>query len=723
MSWISAGGVPVYVDDATGMPAVPPPGEAPPAPAPGTEVATGTANRGGYTSSSVAMDPKIYGAVEGADRRILGAQPALQAQADARLAPYADAEVRAAGDRYAAQDQQSQALAQQAQAQAEGDRALAELNDRFANAETSARKIAAARAANYRAGYETQLRQWASAGVQVPDTGIAGAVTAFVTDFLGTRGIHSSGMDILNQAVDRSIQTQLDNMRHGGEVTQEFRALWQAAQADSDSESEARAKIFGYHLAGAQQLVAAEVAKYGGPLALAQGKAAQAQIEEELQQHLAAIEDTAYTRAQNQMKTLLDTEHQAQALAIQRSSVGAQWYNANTERMKVQQAAKADPHLQEKIDDLNSRMVPDPRDPNHLLGAARTKEQADKIRENLPKWASFEEKGAALRDLLVNRDLYLGPGHRFTNAQYDQAVEAAWTDYLTDYGYMKSGAQYSDKFLDKLEGAAPIKSWSTDPDIEATYSRLISDSIDNAQRHISSQVAPLTSWEKDLVNQGLVSPVGSSETYGAARGADVKLGMQEGHGQAPETPVDKAEGLVTRKTDHRIGDPALEAKVAEETAAAGVNADAHGDMGLVNGTATWAEGMHDLYVLTTDKDQATRHDAVKALAEFTQDPDQNRAVLAQWYLSQVAPDAAEPPPAPSEVGQGEYGVQPIEVPQIGRPVANISPTVQRPDRSPVSDIGIADGLSVPKVELPPLTDEQVRELLKKYGHVSSPQLP
>ena len=119
---------------------------------------------------------------------------------------------------------------------------------------------------------------WDSAG----SSGQAGMiVTAFMHDFLGAKGIKTSGLDMINGAIKANIDAQLANMKHAGEAAEGFRTIWEMTRAQSKTDAEARAKVHGFLLQSLSDATAAEAGKYDSPLALAKGKAMVAAIAQE----------------------------------------------------------------------------------------------------------------------------------------------------------------------------------------------------------------------------------------------------------------------------------------------------------------------------------------------------------------------------------------------------------------------------------------------------------
>ena len=114
-------------------------------------------------------------------------------------------------------------------------------------------------------------------------------VSAFVQDFLGARGIHTSAMDTFSKAVQRNIDAQIEGIKQKGEVADGFKNLWQMQREQSASDAEARQRIYGFMLDGAKQAVVSHMAQYKAGLADAQGQAAIAKLDEEFSKNLVDV--------------------------------------------------------------------------------------------------------------------------------------------------------------------------------------------------------------------------------------------------------------------------------------------------------------------------------------------------------------------------------------------------------------------------------------------------
>lgn len=120
------------------------------------------------------------------------------------------------------------------------------------------------------------------------DAGKAGqfqmAVAAFVHDMLGVKGIKTSAMDTINQAIKNKIDAQIYNINTKKEVAAGFKDLYNMTVADSATQMEVQNKLHGYYLKAMETGIKAEMGKYDSnvhrakmQLALGEVRKAQAQ--------------------------------------------------------------------------------------------------------------------------------------------------------------------------------------------------------------------------------------------------------------------------------------------------------------------------------------------------------------------------------------------------------------------------------------------------------------
>lgn len=220
----------------------------------------------------------------------------------------------AADEARAAAVSSAQIDAKKAEVAAEGSRQIAAAQNDFFQKEQAAGITARASADAAQADYRTALAAYSAAHVdpaqlweQAGSGGQAGMMfTAFVHDFLGARGIQTSGLDSIKTAIQNNINAQLTALDQKKQVTAGFKELWEMQRSQSATDTEARQRLNGFYLASVKSGIEAKLATYDSPLALAKGQSAIAAITKEqagndllVRQH---IDQAANAKATNDVK-------------------------------------------------------------------------------------------------------------------------------------------------------------------------------------------------------------------------------------------------------------------------------------------------------------------------------------------------------------------------------------------------------------------------------------
>lgn len=151
-------------------------------------------------------------------------------------------------------------------------------------------EIAMQKTRQYASDYEVQLKQLASMGVNpgrlysnmtVGQKGTA-LVSAFVTDFLGTKGIKTSAMDIINRGIDQDIDAQVNAINNKRAVADGFARLWSMQREQSTSDYEAKIRMKGMMLESFKTEVAGKLGQFDSDIARAKIPLALAQVDENL---------------------------------------------------------------------------------------------------------------------------------------------------------------------------------------------------------------------------------------------------------------------------------------------------------------------------------------------------------------------------------------------------------------------------------------------------------
>ena len=309
-SLLGYGAAPTPVPEAAPTPelAVPASPAAQPPPSP---ISVGAGAKIGVQSYSPAANAAIQaGPRRGIDKGIAADRAAVESEFTPLQQQLGEATRQAVDAELSQSNIESQKLA----ATAESKTKIAAANQDFLNKEQAAHENARAEADAAQSQYRTALLEYQAAKVNPSQlweqAGKLGQfemmVTAFVHDFLGAKGIETSGMKSINQAIQNNISAQLENMRKKQDVAQGFKQLWDMQRAQSASDAEARVRMNGFYLSSLTNAIDAKLGAFDSDLAKAKGQAAKARLLQEqvkndllFRQH---IDESANKRVENRVR-------------------------------------------------------------------------------------------------------------------------------------------------------------------------------------------------------------------------------------------------------------------------------------------------------------------------------------------------------------------------------------------------------------------------------------
>lgn len=697
--WIDVGGVPVYIDE-YGNPTDPPdetvqlpglagfankavapfaqPGSGPapytppenwaePAPAaptpaapaaspPAQSVTEGGGSSGKVSVGSEKMSDEQLAKNRGGYREVFKGEAAIvdqeNARAEAEAAPFLDANRVAE----TATAEETAAAAQQFDARAEGERALANLNERFAHATEHVQRLAKSNAEAYRMQMEQSLAEVRASDINPAQLwgNMSGferggsMVAAFVTDFLGAKGIKSSAMDIFNQAIERNIAAQTENLRKKERVADGFRALWDMAMREGASEQEAQQIIHAHMLAAAEKQIAARVGQFDSDIARAQGAKQIAALRTDLATRLAAITDKAYARSQERLGLQLDQEYRAQQLAIQKSQAALGWanHNLNKKQWEAQEAERAAARQQVGLPEVKN-LVKDPFT-GKPVGVALSDEAWKRLQEKAGLAAEYKLK----MDKFISKAkevgaVYDGPIGWAVNGEASRELKAMWEDLSWSYAAALSGKQMTESETERARALHQINTLFRRGDTAGLVTNTaenVMKSWDVSFKQNTNDLRTLGPGVYTAMQNGYYdAPVSAPDAYAEDYG-------QQSRGQREKTAVDAVlKKLDTPDRREFMGS----AELGEDWQAAGLKL-APGS-GSIPGTSVrvepqvpkFAAGLRDLYDLainttTTPEDRATALEvlAIRGGTGNTRNSDgsgnQEEAALANYYLQQAA---------------------------------------------------------------------------------------
>lgn len=484
------------------------------------------------------------------------------------------ADVQAAQDKSAAE--QKQAIAQGTDVerakivkQGQQSHELADMNQKMAEEESRQSLISAQKVTQQASNYEAALRDFAAAGVNPGQLwhNMSGGdqvgmlATAFVHDFLGVRGIHTSAMDTFNRAVDQNIAAQVENIKKKGQVADGFRSLWQMATEQSKSEAEARLRVRGYMVESFKNQVAAELAGYDSQLAQAKGMAAIAAVDGEqakLKGDLLKVWQENANADKSAAVSIYGHQLAASAsLDAARISAGAHLASAQAEAQakKQENAQKTAVRIPENTP---GRAVFGPDGLPHqipgttpLAGFANTPEEAAKAQEHINNVYNLtSQANEYIKELNDIGSHYQGP-----LASKFQSVDAARVDVLRQklaidldkaIGGAKAASQ--EKLIEKYDQFFRKADWTSVDSVKkavASASTIIQEARQSAVTDVATLRRPMDQEEAAMAGVGVgnetnaIGPNASApRTFAPAQATELNANAHNlGEDPASNTPA------------------------------------------------------------------------------------------------------------------------------------------------------------------------------------------
>lgn len=307
---------------------------------PGTSLKAGQ----GAGVSTSGYSPAANAAIQAGPHAALGqALTGTKNEAQAGFAPV-QAEFKSAADEARrAQLAESQAESDKILATSTAKQQIAAANTDFLTREQGAVDQARAESQANMANYKAALADFSAAkvnGAQLWENAGAGGqfqmmAAAFAHDFLGVKGMQTSGLDTVRSAIKQNIDIQLQNIQHKREVASGFKEIWDMQRAQSASDAEARARMYGFHLEALKNQIDADMGKYDSKLALTKGASAIAKLDTEQAKNDFAVQQHIDTSSHMKAQERIDV-YKADLAA----STAKYTANAHIEAAKIAAAAK-----------------------------------------------------------------------------------------------------------------------------------------------------------------------------------------------------------------------------------------------------------------------------------------------------------------------------------------------------------------------------------------------
>lgn len=338
-----------------------------------------------------------------------------------------------------------------------GQARLAEAQAQYNQTEALAQRAAEAHVNQVKAQYIGSIQQFAAMRVNPAQwwgnlssgEQLGTLASVFAANFLGMRGHPTTVMATINQAIDRNMDAQSQNIAHAGEVSSMYKNVYDMVVAESATREEARARMRGYYLAQIQQDITAELARYDAPLAQAKAAEARAALDAAFQKNFADLEATWFDRGMSAKQVAVSAAN-VRLQAAQKSWAQSQSQSAGVSPRK----AGEDPYAK-------TNWAIDPRTKQVYgvflegVGEGAMKE----VREKTAAVRSISRKVDQLVQLLdkTNGKVWQGPFQNQIDSETDKRIRALQADIAQEYMKAVQGSRPSDfDFKAALERTTPI---------------------------------------------------------------------------------------------------------------------------------------------------------------------------------------------------------------------------------------------------------------------------
>lgn len=406
----------------------------------------------------------------------------------------------------------------------------------------------------YSQNYELQLKELAAMNVDPgkfysemsPGMRTGTLVTAFITDFLGAKGIKSSGMDYINKAIDRDIDAQVQNIQNKRATTDRFKNLWEMQRAQSSSDYEAKVRIKGIQLEAFKQRVAGALGKFDSEIARARLPLAMSEIDKksfevktQLRQHVEQTYNAEMNRYVQQQGDFLrasmqrkQQEHERTQSGLAREAARLKDMQERFEKTNERVVRVAEPEVKISGSGLAKGLkIPTGNLYGRVEGIADTKEEAIVLKTKQEATAEFLSKAEKIKTMQKDQGgnwTYLG--EKITKGEKEAILKSIYMDLKSDVTRMKTGAAMTAMEMKQHGVIIPENEMflgliGSDANGGEIASAVINGwglrQIEQANREAVSRLRKPTEFEKEAYKGGVSSPIydghrASAETFNRA---------------------------------------------------------------------------------------------------------------------------------------------------------------------------------------------------------------
>lgn len=379
-------------------------------------------------------------------------------------------------------------------------------------------------------------------------------VTAFVHDYLGTKGMKTSSMDTYNKAIERSVDAQLANLGTKKAAMSGMQQMWEMQRAHSKSDEEARVRIHGLALQSLKDTAVGKMAMFDSDFARASIPAAIADIDKAILDNNVRL-DNMSREWHNQEANLLTTQNRDRVNAAQ----GAAQIAIAQRRQALEEAkfgAEAGASSGPLTKEVMANLVVDPSKGQvfgkNRMWLTRDPKVVEKLQEKVnagSRVIELSNEYAALAKTLGKR--YQGPLNKYIDNDADVAKMFQLNDELINALVSKNAATtFTDAYLKRIQTMLPKNSYLTAnkaSEMAGQFALMTKQDIDTQLRGFTSEAGddiksayfPSTRDENSVSGEGGVVPDSTFASEQAQVAVDWKDNLK-----AKEYKADKLAGQI-----------------------------------------------------------------------------------------------------------------------------------------------------------------------------------
>lgn len=295
-------------------------------------------------------------------------------------------------------------------------------------------------------------------------------LAVFMSAFLGAKGIDTPVMGLLDKALDRNIDAQLQNINQRGRALDAQGEFVQMVRQQSASDLEAKLRLKDAALESAKYAVSAEMSKYGSKLAELKGQ----ELINNLNKDQLKFKQGIFQERTNIENAITGQEIQAQGDRMRAAAEAKRLaFDREKEEARKLEADKVD--VASIAAKINARAIVDPTDPTKFLIAPENMNDTAVLKAQ-EKAAATTSTLKIIRELKeANRSLdstYDGPLKNLSITEKKAKRDQLQQMLTNEMALRWNGTTYSDKWADTMKTVIPKQTWTFDVDTDSTLGQL-----------------------------------------------------------------------------------------------------------------------------------------------------------------------------------------------------------------------------------------------------------